>query len=98
MVHAAATYCSAFHPYGTRKFGDIICTNIIIIIITILTKIINAHFHLHIPLLQVALMSVRMQQMEISAIRGGQMTLQISICFLGTFPKCSGWKFEKSLL
>ena len=30
MVHAAATYCSAFHPYGTRKFGDIISTIIII--------------------------------------------------------------------
>ena len=38
MVHAAATYCSAFHPYGTRKFGDIISTIIIITIIIIITR------------------------------------------------------------
>ena len=37
MVHAAATYCSAFHPYGTRKFGGIISTIIIITIIIIIT-------------------------------------------------------------
>ena len=30
MVHAAATYCSAFLLYGTRKLGDIISTIIII--------------------------------------------------------------------